>query len=81
MGRHFSLDDCLRRLRAGEDVRDDLIELTARRLRRLASQMFHRDDRLRRWVDSADVFQNACLRIWGALSVATPKTPTKSSPV
>lgn len=60
-------------LQAGDArARADLIAVAQHRLRRLTLRMFHQDDRLGRWLDADDVFQNATLRLHNALSQVKP---------
>jgi RNA polymerase sigma-70 factor (ECF subfamily) len=67
------LQGCLDRLRAGDEAaRRDLFDVAGDRLRRLAHKMFRADDRLRRWEETGDVFQNAALRLWQALPEVAP---------
>lgn len=62
-------------LQAGDArARENLIAVAQHRLRRLTLRMFHQDDRLGRWLDADDVFQNAALRLHHALSQVKPTT-------
>jgi len=68
----------LDRLSAGDaGARERLIELACERLKRLTRKMFADAPGLRRWEDSADVFQNAVLRFWNSLQATMPATPTE----
>src|SRR4051794_32356727 len=54
------LQRCLDRLLDGDaQAREELIACAAERLTSLAQKMFHRDGRLGRWEDSADIAQGA----------------------
>ena len=68
---------CLDRLRAGDaTARDELLAHAADRLRRLTRKLLRDDfDRLRRWEETDDVFQNAAVRLCRALGDVVPATP------
>ncbi len=67
------LQRCLDRLRAGDaGARRELIGAASERLTRLARKMLKADDRVRRWEQTGDVFQNAAMRLWRALEAVTP---------
>jgi RNA polymerase sigma-70 factor (ECF subfamily) len=69
------LQRCLDRLRAGDPVAHrDLLGAASERLRRLARKMLRADGRLRRWVESGDVLNDAVLRLSRALEAVTPET-------
>ena len=64
----------LRRLGSGdEQARERLIEHAAERLRRLASRMLKGYPGVGRWEQTDDVWQNALLRLHGALKTKTPQ--------
>ncbi len=66
----------LARLQQGdEQARRELINATGERLRSLAHVMFKDYPRLRRWEETADVLQNALLRLYRALQTVTPPSP------
>jgi RNA polymerase sigma-70 factor (ECF subfamily) len=66
---------CLDRLRAGDsDARGGLLTAASDRLRRLASRMFERSDKLRRWEDVDDLLQNSLIRLHRALKEVQPPT-------
>lgn len=69
--------DLLGRLRAGDAAaRDALLAHAAGRLERLARTLLRGQfKRVGRWEDTADVFQNATLRLWKTLAVVTPDNP------
>lgn len=70
-----AVQNCLTRLRAGDPAAcDELIAVAADRLRRLTRKMVSERDRLRRWEDADDVFQNATLRLYRALRETVPET-------
>jgi len=63
----------LDRIAAGDRAaRDELLAAVSGRLLRLARKMFRRFPRVRRWVDSGDVIQNAQLRLLRALETVRP---------
>ncbi len=76
-GTTILMQHCLDRLEAGdESACGDLINVAGERLARLAGKMFQAEDRLRRWEDSADLLQNAVLRLLRRLQnvrLATPR--------
>lgn len=64
---------CLDRYHQGdEQAGQDLIQAAWGRLYALAGKMFHREDRLHRWVDVEDVLQNALVRLWSSLRHVKP---------
>lgn len=66
----------LTRMRAGDaGALNDLIALTAERLRVLARRMLRDYPRVRRWADTDDVLQNALIRLCRALEAVPPATP------
>jgi RNA polymerase sigma-70 factor (ECF subfamily) len=68
------LQRCLDRLRAGDPAaRRDLLGAASERLLRLARKMLRADGRLRRWVESGDVLNDALLRLSRALEAVTPE--------
>jgi RNA polymerase sigma factor (sigma-70 family) len=69
--------DRLTRLRAGDAAaRDELLAFAAGRLERLARGMLRGQfARVGRWVETADVFQNAAVRLWRALAEVGPESP------
>jgi RNA polymerase sigma-70 factor (ECF subfamily) len=74
-GTTVRLQHCLDRLRAGDPAaRRDLLGAASERLRRLARKMLRADGRLRRWVESGDVLNDAVLRLSRALEAVTPGT-------
>jgi RNA polymerase sigma-70 factor (ECF subfamily) len=63
----------LDRIRAGDpSARDDLLRATQGRLEQLARRMLRRFPRVRRPTDTADVYQNAVLRLLRALDAVRP---------
>lgn len=73
-----ALDECLRRLAAGDlSARDRMVELCAVRLRAIAHRMLGGFPAVRGEVDTDDVFQNAALRLHRALGdlAAAGETP------
>jgi RNA polymerase sigma-70 factor (ECF subfamily) len=71
------VSDRLARLRAGDAAaRDELVAFAAGRLERLSHGMLRGQfGRVGRWVDTADVFQDAAVRLWRALAAAAPESP------
>lgn len=73
-----ALEDCLRRLAAGDlTARDQIVELCAGRLRALAHRMLGGFPVVRGEADTDDVLQNAALRLHRALGdlAVTGQTP------
>lgn len=70
------LNDRLDRLRVGDAAaRDELLAFASGRLERLARGMLRGQfGRVGRWVDTADVFQNAAVRLWRALAEIGPES-------
>jgi RNA polymerase sigma-70 factor (ECF subfamily) len=69
------LQSCLNRLRAGDEaVRAELLGAAAGRLDRLARKMLRDYPGVRRWEETADVCQNAALRLHRALAEMAPAT-------
>jgi RNA polymerase sigma factor (sigma-70 family) len=60
---------------AAEEARAALIELAAERMRGLAKRMLAQSPRVRRWIETDDVVQNAMLRLYRALGGMTPNDP------
>jgi RNA polymerase sigma-70 factor (ECF subfamily) len=72
-GTTVRLQRCLDRLLDGDArAREELIACAAERLTNLARKMFHRNGRLERWEETADVAQGALLRLWTALQDVRP---------
>lgn len=58
------IQSCLNRLAAGDPAaRDDLIRHSRDRLRGMAHDLLARNPRLRRWVESEDILQDALIRL------------------
>jgi RNA polymerase sigma-70 factor (ECF subfamily) len=55
-------------------ARNELFNHASERLRRLARRVFGRNDRLRAFVDSGDVLQNAVLRLMRTLQSTSPQS-------
>ncbi|MFO0927177.1 MAG: sigma-70 family RNA polymerase sigma factor [Gemmataceae bacterium] len=69
------LQRCLDRALAGEAAaRDELFRLAGARLERLARVMLRDFPRVRRWEETADVVQNALVRLCRALTDVRPAT-------
>jgi RNA polymerase sigma-70 factor (ECF subfamily) len=69
------LQRCLDLLKAGDvAARNDLINSACQRLQRLTRKMLHDYQRVHRWEETADVFQNAMLRLCRALQSVTPSS-------
>ncbi len=69
------LQHCLDRLRGGDRAAGrELLEHTCDRLSQLAHVMLKGYARLRRWEETADVVQNALVRLCRALETVTPTT-------
>src|SRR5687767_1318078 len=70
------VERCLERLKMGDPkARDDLIRHASDRLERLTRKMMGDYRTLRRWEESADVYQNALIRLCRALKDIVPPTP------
>jgi RNA polymerase sigma factor (sigma-70 family) len=66
----------LNRLQAGDArARDELINIAYGRLLRLARKMLNDYPRLRQWEESADVSQNALVRLRRSLETVSPQSP------
>jgi hypothetical protein len=69
------LQHLLDRIQDGDaEARDDLIGACAQRLEALAGKMVRRFPRVRRWVETSDVVQNAVIRLLRALESTRPET-------
>lgn len=69
------LQGCIERLLAGDaSARDELIQHSCERLRRLTRKMLKGFPRVKRLEESDDVFQNAMVRLLAALREITPPT-------
>ena len=72
-----NLQGWLDRLQAGDrEARDELLRACQGRLLELAGRMLRRHPAVARWADTADVFQNAALRLLRALE-NTPVADTR----
>lgn len=70
------LQHYLDQLQQGDErARKELINTACERLRCLAHIMFKDYPRLRRWEETADVLQNALLRLYRALETVVPPSP------
>jgi RNA polymerase sigma-70 factor (ECF subfamily) len=68
-----NLQVLLTRIRAGDpQAREELIAKAQGRLERLARRMLRDFPTVRRWDETADVLQNALLRLLAAVEVVTP---------
>ena len=61
----------------GEDVRAALLEHTSQRLEQLARRMLRHYPHVGRWEQTADVLQNALLRLHRALDAVQPESPQR----
>ena len=67
------IEDWVRRIQAGDlAARNELLVAVERRMKELASRMLDRYPRVKRYADSADVYQTACLRLLRALEEVKP---------
>jgi RNA polymerase sigma-70 factor (ECF subfamily) len=74
--RTTELRDLLGRVSANDrTARDELLRRTAGNLERLTRKMLHGYPTVRRWEETADVVQQATLRLLRALEQVTPETP------
>ena len=70
-----ALGDLLGRARADDPAaRDELVGRSMRRLEHLAGQLLRGYPAVRRWEDTADVLQNALVRLLRSLTAVTPAT-------
>jgi RNA polymerase sigma-70 factor (ECF subfamily) len=70
------VQDCLRRLAAGDaKARDALVAVASDRLRALTRRMLRDYPGVRRWEETDDVMQNALVRLCRALAAVRPATP------
>ena len=68
--------NCLEKMEAGDpNARSRLLEFSCERLRKLASQMMTRYDRVRRWEETDDVLSSAMIRLNRALETVVPESP------
>jgi RNA polymerase sigma factor (sigma-70 family) len=75
-GETSHLRDCLERLRQGDQTANqDLLEAVSERLRSLAHVMLRDYPRVKRWEETADVLQNALIRLHRALQTVAPPSP------
>jgi RNA polymerase sigma-70 factor (ECF subfamily) len=58
-----------------EEARRKLVEHSGKRLEILTRRMLRTHPRLRRWEETADVFQNALWRLYRSLESVRPETP------
>jgi RNA polymerase sigma factor (sigma-70 family) len=71
----IGVERCLQQLAAGRaDSREQLIEMSSRRLRRLTQAMFRDHPSLARWEEADDVYQQGVIRLWQALRECRPET-------
>jgi RNA polymerase sigma-70 factor (ECF subfamily) len=69
------LQHWLELMQAGDDdARQELINYACERLRKLTHRMLRGYPRVRRWEQTADVLQNALLRLYRALADVTPES-------
>jgi RNA polymerase sigma factor (sigma-70 family) len=73
--RTTELRDLLGRAAADRTARDELLRRTAGNLERLTRKMLHGYPTVRRWEETADVVQQATLRLLRALEQVTPENP------
>lgn len=70
-----SVQSYLDRLQRGDlSAREDLFRITSERLERLTRSMLRDYPSVRRWEETADVQQNAMLRLWRAIEQVRPAT-------
>jgi RNA polymerase sigma factor (sigma-70 family) len=71
----IQIQQLLERLRAGDAaVREELINRSCERLRRLTRKMLH-GDRLHRWEETDDVLQEGLLKLCKSLEQVSPASP------
>ena len=69
---HLHLKDLVN---GSSEARENLIEHSCERLRRLSSQMLKRFPYVQRWLETDDVLQASLLRLHRALAAVHPTTP------
>ncbi len=69
---HLHLKDLVN---GSSEARENLIEHSCERLRRLSSQMLKRFPSVQRWLETDDVLQASLLRLHRALAAVHPMTP------
>lgn len=75
-GETTHLQACLDRLRQGDQTASqELLETVCERLRSLAHLMLRDYPRVKRWEETADVLQNALIRLHRALHAVVPPSP------
>lgn len=75
---HRDIEDCLRRLSAGDQAaRAELMSFVGERMRLLAHRMLASYPVVRRFDDTDDVVQNALLRLHRALETVAPESPER----
>ena len=75
LGNTHIIQGMLDRLAAGDDsARDELVQHSMERLRRLARKMLRDSPAVRRWNETDDVFQNALIRLDRALQTVRPES-------
>lgn len=68
-----SLQGCMTRFAAGDDMAlNELLKRTSARMEQLTRSMFQDFARVHRWEETADVLQNASLRLYRALQKTQP---------
>jgi len=76
VGHTTQLQHWLNRIQSGHaDAKNEIIEHTCERLRRLTHQMMLRNPRVRRWAETDDVLQNAMIRLHRSLAAVQPESP------
>ncbi len=71
----LQIEGCLARLQANDETaRKELIDCACERLERLTRKMLRSWDRVHRWEQTGDVFQNAAMRLYRSLAEARPAT-------
>lgn len=76
MSHSTELNQRLESLNSGSpEARDQLIEHSCERLRKLTRKMLKKFPKVRRWSDTDDVLQVAMMRLHNALMVVKPATP------
>lgn len=69
------LDQLVQNASNGDDsAREELIQISYNRLKRLASKMLKQFPAVRRWEETDDVFQRAAMRLWKSLKEVKPES-------
>ncbi len=75
-GHTTRLQNWLDRMKSGHpEAKNEIIEHTCERLRKLTRKMLRKYPGVRRWAETDDVLQNAMIRLHKSLAEVTPESP------